>query len=651
MILADDKFVDLDKIIPGSDLPDMEEEPVLKKEQAPQKPEPAPSPAPQTPVQQPPPKQEERQEKQEKKPEQGKPEQKKPEPAKKEPPKRGLLRKGLPGVEEAKPAKKAAKKAVPAKKAQARAETPKKAVPEKKKAAPAKKTPSVMKTRKLQKKEQKKAAARQKPSRHFKPVNISGGKKQGGADQHTSTGRNWVLITLVILAVIAVGVVAYFLVKGNGAEKDSVAAIVNGEPIYRSELINRYNLVKGTVNPFVTEDEILNTTITDKLLLQEAARRGFSTGDQEVRDILQRVMADNNIDEAALRADLKEKNITYEFMFRLYKDTLTINKLINASFGAENVSEEEIRAFYDENRDLLAIPDRVQVRHILIMFSNVSENETYEKAKSVMDQVNADRSNFCSFVKQYTEDAASADTCGEYNFSQTDQLVPEFISAGFSMKPGDLRIVRTQFGYHVLYKVADLPGHTLTFGEVRSQIEPAAAQQKLLNEYKLFVESLWNSASIDVFNGGVLVKRYNEMVPASGSNETASGENASANESAGGLLPSAGSSGSKVTIKAVSETPEGLLAKCLTGSGAKVFVASWSPDAQDQLSFFGEAVAYLSVVECDPESPSADLALCSSVLAKQYPTWPTWQINGTLVEGIQSLFALSRESGCVYAQQ
>ncbi len=462
---------------------------------------------------------------------------------------------------------------------------------------------------------------------------------------------NWVLISLIILAVIAVGVILFVIFHSKGVAKDSVVALINGQPIYKSEITSRYNLMVTTMNPLITEEQVLNMSITDKLLLQEADKKGIVVSDQEVNDVLQGVMKTNNIDDAALRADLKAKNLTYEYVFKLYKDTLTINKLLNSSFMNETVTEEDIQAFYDKNKALLVVPDMVQVRHILLQFSNVSENETYAAAKIIFDKIDANKSNFCELVKAYTDDKSSANTCGEYNFSKTDSLVPEFLNAGFSMKPGDVEIVKTQFGYHIMYKVADMKGYTPDLDSIRPQIETAVKQQKAVDKYKIFVDGLWNSASIEIYNDGVLVNKYG---PASFLNNSVDGESqvatanqinvdAAANQSVQTTIQPT------VTTQVAPETPQSILAKCLTMAGAKVFVASWSPDAQNQFLLFGDAKTYLTVVECDPENAAANLTACNAALKKQYPTWPTWQINDVLIEGVQSLSALAKESGCSYA--
>jgi peptidyl-prolyl cis-trans isomerase C len=497
-------------------------------------------------------------------------------------------------------------------------------------------------SKKSEQKKIEKNSAKQPASKQSKPAKVQ--KSKGKS-------TNWVLISLLILAVIAIGVVAYFLLHAKSTPKDSVVALVNGQPIYKSEITSRYNLLSTTMNPLITKEQVLNMTITDTLLLQEAAKRGIITNDQEVTDVLQNVMKTNNIDDAALRADLKAKNITYEYIFKLYKDTLTINKFLNSTFLNSTVNEEDIQVFYEKNKEYLKVPDRVQVRHILIAFgnatSNITENETYVSAKAVKEKVNSDRSNFCDLVREYTADVASINTCGEYNFSKTDQLVPEFLSAGFSMKPGDVEIVKTQFGYHIMYKVADLKGYTPSLDSLRTQIEPLVKQQKALEEYQAFVDGLWNISSIETYDNGVLITKYGASL-VSGEGDSGAAVNAVDQVNADNSNKTVNAVQGTAANEAPLETSQGVLAKCLTQKGAKVFVASWSPDVSAQLLLFGDAKSNLVVIECDPENPAANLPACSAVLTKQYPTWPTWQINGSLVEGYQSLIALAKESGCEY---
>lgn len=86
------------------------------------------------------------------------------------------------------------------------------------------------------------------------------------------------------------------------------------------------------------------------------------------------------------------------------------------------------------------------------------------------------------------------------------------------------------------------------------------------------------------------------------------------------------------------------LAQHLKDVGAKMYGAYWCPHCIDQKKLFGEqAVAqHLPYVECDPTGPNSQAGLCQSKGIKGYPTW---EINGQMYSGTQTLQQLADYSG------
>lgn len=639
MILASNEFVDLDEIVPGTgfkkqeDSPKKKDSPVQKK----QAPEPVVEVYGEDGKQESPFQEEKKSEDVKRFEEKKKPDREESKPKEKQ--EEGQKQNGSNGRKE---------------KAPAASRQEKQKEPEDKKQA-SKATFKQIMSKKRDSKKTKSVNAKETK----RESRVVSSRKEKGEKSKGRKETNWTLIALLILAVIIVCVIIYVALKFDFTKlsgQESVVAVVNGQPIYKSELVNRYNLIKTTTNPFITEEQALNLTIMDRLLLQEAAKRGISTSDEEVNSLMNEIMAGNNINEASLREDLAAKNISYDFLIQMYKSTLTVNKLINDSFGNLTVSNAELKEFYEENSEQFMIPDMVQARHILFLFGNESENETYARAKEVFDMINDNRSNFCSLGEKYNQDTASIDYCGEYNFSIDYPFVPEFLEAGFDMKPSEVRIVKTQLGYHIMYKIADLPGYIPDLSTIKDGLEPVLLQEKTLEELNLMIEDLRNDAIIEIYNENITSKRFNEITAV----KEEIPKDTAVKEETQGEVPEVPSAGevidvdvpvqSEVTKELVS-TPKSqkmVLANCLNDKGVRMFTASWSPDSQEQLALFEEYASSLKIVECDPEENDADLAECSKVLKKKYPTWPTWQIGETLYEGVQSLNTLSKNSGCPY---
>ncbi|HEY9623819.1 MAG TPA: vitamin K epoxide reductase family protein [Crinalium sp.] len=96
-------------------------------------------------------------------------------------------------------------------------------------------------------------------------------------------------------------------------------------------------------------------------------------------------------------------------------------------------------------------------------------------------------------------------------------------------------------------------------------------------------------------------------------------------------------------ITTTSGSAEIALAKHLKEVGAKMYGAFWCPHCHDQKQFFGrQAFQEITYVECDPNGKNAQPSTCQAANVTGYPTW---EINGKLYPGTQTLEQLADESG------
>ncbi len=90
------------------------------------------------------------------------------------------------------------------------------------------------------------------------------------------------------------------------------------------------------------------------------------------------------------------------------------------------------------------------VRHILI---STGATRTEEQAKAIADsliRVIKANDNFAQLVPQVSEDPGSSENGGEYKWFPEGMMVPEFNDASFNGAIGQLQLVKTSFGYHIV---------------------------------------------------------------------------------------------------------------------------------------------------------------------------------------------------------
>ena len=100
----------------------------------------------------------------------------------------------------------------------------------------------------------------------------------------------------------------------------------------------------------------------------------------------------------------------------------------------------------------------------------------------------------------------------------------------------------------------------------------------------------------------------------------------------------------KELIVSTESTKESIkLAKHLTNKGVVKYSAYWCPNCLYQSELFGkQAYKELTVVECARDGKNSQTQLC---IDKKIEGFPSWEINGKIIIGVQTLKGLSELTG------
>lgn len=119
--------------------------------------------------------------------------------------------------------------------------------------------------------------------------------------------------------------------------------------------------------------------------------------------------------------------------------------------------------------------------HILISFKEtgnpnavLTKEEAKAKADDLMSQIKAG-ADFATLAQTNSEDRGSATRGGDLNWFKEGQMVPEFNDWVFSHGVGELGIVETQYGYHIIKKTDAKSEPGMIIATVAKVIEPSDA--------------------------------------------------------------------------------------------------------------------------------------------------------------------------------
>lgn len=135
------------------------------------------------------------------------------------------------------------------------------------------------------------------------------------------------------------------------------------------------------------------------------------------------------------------------------------------------LSEQAVRAYFDQHPDEFRTKRRVKVRHIVVLTRPEAEKVLAELATGVP---------FDALAAQYSTEAGSKDKGGELGWVPRGLMVKPFEDAAFALTAGQTSgIVQTRFGFHVI-RVDEVDEPRMPeFESVRAEARARAAAAKL----------------------------------------------------------------------------------------------------------------------------------------------------------------------------
>ena len=173
--------------------------------------------------------------------------------------------------------------------------------------------------------------------------------------------------------------------------------------------------------------------------------------------------------------------------------------LRDAFFAAKlkpTVTDEAVRASYDEQAAKVESEERARARHILVASEEEAKDITARLAKG---------EDFEALAKELSLDG-SKEYGGDLGYFTAEEMVPAFSEAAFALKVGEVsKPVKTEFGWHVIKLEDRRTGGAQPFEDVENSIRMVLLRQAVQDK----LVELRESAEIEVFDPDL--KRLQEM--------------------------------------------------------------------------------------------------------------------------------------------
>ncbi|GLX63771.1 MULTISPECIES: peptidylprolyl isomerase [Proteus] len=398
-------------------------------------------------------------------------------------------------------------------------------------------------------------------------------------DNIRSTANNpfiKILLAVIILSFVLTGVGGYLFSSGVND-----AAEVNGYKISRSQLEQTYQQRRAQLQQDMGENfaalasseegqklirqQALDLLINQALLDQFAQNLGISAGDQQIRDAIFALpyfqtdgkfdnkkyvdlLKGNNIDADAFAEGIRQNLINQQLKFSIQGTDFALDSEVKEFAGLmlqsrnvrlasldiqpflekETASDEEVKAFYEQNNQMFIAPEQFKISYIQLNaqkdFNKI--NITDEEAKAYYDSnideftaagqkqysilVLADEAaakaaedelkkgaDFVSLVKEKSIDSFSKKQNGSLGWITIGQELPELANASLTEKGQISEPVKISNGY-AIFRLDDVKQSVVKpFDEVKTDLLAKMRENKAIDDFFALQQKVSQAASND----------------------------------------------------------------------------------------------------------------------------------------------------------
>jgi len=281
----------------------------------------------------------------------------------------------------------------------------------------------------------------------------------------------------------------------------AVVAEVNGKKVTKEDIVKIFTaqFPDGQIPPMVTRQmlekfvpQVIKQIVDSMVLLNLAEKDGVKPDKKSTIAALNEMI--KNIPPEQLdmeKQKLAAQNMTMESYIektadnKMFQERIAVQQWLEKTVLANlKVTDQEIKAFYDENKANFKVPGdpegSVRASHILILLKDESpaaDKEAKEKADKVLARLKGGE----TFEKLAETESGcpSKKAGGSLGAFSKGQMVKEFEDAAFSLKDGEVSgVVKTKFGYHIIRRDKAVKESEKSLADVKGAIENVIKSKK-----------------------------------------------------------------------------------------------------------------------------------------------------------------------------
>ncbi len=233
---------------------------------------------------------------------------------------------------------------------------------------------------------------------------------------------------------------------------------------------------------------------------QAAARRQSgeeSAGTDTKGDVLDRLVAEKLLYLKAIELGLERDPKVQKVMINTLLRDKVYSTVRNSDFP-----EEELQTYYQDHKDEFVIPEKVQVKRILIRVTpERGEKEARSEAERLRGEIKADSSRFRDLASEFSEGPYKR-RGGDIGFVAREGkpgLDPTIVDKAFSLDVDALSdVFKTREGFNVITVAKKRERVERSFQQVKGAVLRKLKNEKLKDLYDSYVAELKTGADVSV---------------------------------------------------------------------------------------------------------------------------------------------------------
>ncbi len=308
-------------------------------------------------------------------------------------------------------------------------------------------------------------------------------------------------VTTILLTILVTGTCW-------SADPGEPVARVNGATIYHSDLscAIEASLAKKLLsgNDQVDNQGTLDFLINIELLYQESLKHRFHGLIEESEESYQREVKRLGGEDrltSALQCNSTSTEGFRKTIFRRLSIKRFLDKVIYSSI---QVTDDNIREYYELNKDKFRKPESVRTRQIVIRVTSGASINEWREAEDRAYTIYRDAStgtDFIRLVRRHSDDPASASVGGDMGPIQKGDIQGVLDTMIFTLKEGTVtKPIRSRNGFHIIKIVSTTPSTTKSLGEMKPQIITRIRRARAREMISQLVSDLRQKAEIEIIN-------------------------------------------------------------------------------------------------------------------------------------------------------